>query len=499
MIKELFKDSAKYLPSMAVPAIVGIVAIPIITRLFPPEVYGNYILVIATVSFLSTIAVTWLGSSTIRFYPAYELNGGLNKFYSVLLKLTISSVGAISILFLIILFLLKNQVSVSIVSLMRIGVLLFIVSSFWSVLLNLLRAKQKAGWYSAFSIWRSVAGLGIGLAMVLILHTGIEGLLWGAIISTVIAIPLLWKISLGMPSLKDGNVRSQMGWEIAKYGIPAMGINVLTWAQSLSDRYILEFFRDSQEVGIYSASYAISERSIFFITSLFLLASSPIGFSIWERQGVKASQEFMKKLTRYYLLVGLPAAVGLCLLAKPITHLLVAPQYYLGYRIIPLVAFGAFFVGVAHRFTIGLSYHKRTDLLMLCYLGSVILNIVLNFVYIPKYGYMAAAGTTFVSYAFLLLSAIFVSRRFFVWGFPFKSLGKISCASIVMGIVVYYIGNSLTSSPLINLISGMLAGVVVYAVMLLLLREPQKEEIQELQELKSKILVRINQLVTSRK
>ena len=106
MIKELFKDSAKYLPSMAVPAIVGIVAIPIITRLFPPEVYGNYILVIATVSFLSTIAVTWLGSSTIRFYPAYELNGGLNKFYSVLLKLTISSVGAISILFLIILFLL---------------------------------------------------------------------------------------------------------------------------------------------------------------------------------------------------------------------------------------------------------------------------------------------------------------------------------------------------------------------------------------------------------
>ena len=476
MIKELFKDSAKYLPSMAVPALVGLIAIPIITRLFPPEVYGNYILVIATVSFLSTIAVAWLGSSTIRFYPAYELNGELNKFYSVLLKLTISSVGAVSILFLIILFLLESQVSVSIVSLMRIGVLLFIVSSFWSVLLNVLRAKRNAGWYSALSIWTSVAGLGIGLAMVLILHTGIEGLLWGAIISIVIAIPLLWKISLGIPSLKDGNVRSQMGWEIAKYGIPAMGINVLTWAQSLSDRYILEFFRDSQEVGIYSASYAISERSIFFITSLFLLASSPIGFSIWERQGVKASQEFMKKLTRYYLLVGLPAAVGLCLLAKPITHLLVAPQYYLGYRIIPLVAFGAFFVGVAHRFTIGLSYHKRTDLLMLCYLGSVVLNVALNFIYIPKYGYMAAAGTTFVSYAFLLLSAIFVSRRFFVWEFPFRSLGKVICASGVMGAVVYPVGNNLTASPLINLIVSIPIGVTVYAMVLFLLGEIQANE-----------------------
>ena len=499
MIRELFKDSAKYLPSMVVPALVGIIAIPIITRLFPPEVYGNYILVIATVSFLSTIAVAWLGSSTIRFYPAYELNGELNKFYTVLLKLTISSVGTISILFLIILFLLKNQVSTNLLFLIHIGVLLFVVSSFWSVLLTLLWAKRKAVWYSALSIWMSVVGLGIGIAIVLILHTGVEGLLWGAIISTVIALPLLWKKSLGMPSLKDGNVRSGMGWEIAKYGIPAMAINVLTWAQSLSDRYILEFFRGGIEVGIYSASYGISEQGIFFITSLFLLASSPICFNIWESQGIKASQEFMKKLTRYYLLVGLPAAVGLTILAKPIVHILVAPKYYPGYMIIPLIASGAFLVGVAHRFTIGLSYHKRTDLLMFCYLGSVVLNIVLNFIYIPKYGYMAAAGTTFVSYAFLLLSAIFVSRRFFVWEFPFKSLGKISCASIVMGVVVYYIGNSLTSSDLINLISGMLVGVVVYVVMLLLLREPQKEEILELQELKNRILMKIKQLITNRK
>jgi len=65
-----------------------------------------------------------------------------------------------------------------------------------------------------------------------------------------------------------------------------------------------------------------------------------------------------------------------------------------------------------------------------------------------------------------------------------------------MGVVVYYIGNSLTSSTLINLISGMLVGVAVYVVMLLLLRESQKEEIKELQEFKNRILMRIKQLVT---
>lgn len=487
MIRELFKDLAKYFPSIAVPALVGIIAIPIITRLFPPEVYGNYILTVGTVSFLSTIAIAWLSSSTIRFFPAYELSNELNKFYSVLFKLTVFSVGTVSILFLAILFLLKNQVSANLLFLMHIGVLLFVVRSFWSVFLNLLRAKRKIIWYSALSIWMSVAALGVGVAIVLILRTGVEGLIWGAIISIAIAIPLLWELSLGMPSLKGGNIRSRMGCEVAKYGIPAMAINVLSWAQSLSDRYILGFFRGSQEVGIYSASYGISERSIFFITSLFLLASSPIGFNIWEKQGVKASQEFMRKLARYYILIGLPATVGLSVLAKPIVHIIVASHYYSGYIIIPLIAFGAFLVGVAHRFTIGLSYHKRTDLLMVCYLGSVVLNVVLNFIYIPEYGYTAAAATTFISYAFLLLLAIIVSRRFFVWRFPFESLAKVSCASAIMGIIVYYSGNSLTSSTLLNLILGIVVGVAVYSLMLFLLREFKPSEIQALLALKAKI------------
>jgi len=490
MIKELFKDSAGYLPSMFVPALVGIIAMPIVTRLFPPGVYGNYILVVATVSLLSAIATAWIGSSTIRFYPAYKLSDELNKFYSILLKLTIFSVGIISILFLIVLFLLKNRISSNLLFLMYVGVLFFVISSFSGILVNLLRAKRKVVQYSAFSIWGSVAGLGIGIAIVLVLHTGVEGLLWGTIISTVIAIPLLWKISLGMPSLRDGNIRSQMGWEIAKYGIPVIAINVLSWAQSLSDRYILEFFRGSIEVGIYSASYALSERSIFLIVSLFLIASGPIVYNIWEGQGVKASQEFMEKLTRYYLLFGLPAAVGLSILAKPIVHILVAPQYYPGYMVIPLIAFGAFFVGIAHRFTEGLSYYKRTDILMFCYLASVVLNIFLNFIFIPKYGYMAAAITTFISYSFLLLLSSFISRKFFIWPFPFKTLKRCSIASMIMGGGVYLLVNNLCFNNLINLILGIIGGVVIYSISILLFKEILPEEKLAIKNLWKKYVIK---------
>ncbi len=488
MIRELFKDLIKYFPAKVVPGIIEIIAVLIITRLFAPADYGNYVLVMAMVSVLSVIAIAWLSASAIRFYPEYKLSNRLAESYSTFIKLTFISIGVICFIFLGVLSFAQSHISDRIYSLMWIGLLVFIVTSCSMALLSLLRARRQVGWYTSFSMWQSIAGLGFGMTLVLIFHFGVEGLLWGTLLSMIVALPLLWRISLGKSSLREGSARSLMTLEMAKYGFPVMMINLLTWMLSLSDRYILEFFRGSQEVGIYSASYNISERSIFLIVSLFSLSSIPIAFSIWESQGVKATQEFMSKLARYYLLICLPAVVGLSLLAKPIIGILVAPEYYLGYRIVPIVGFGAFLVGISNVFSEGITFHKRTDLLMFCYLGSGLLNIGLNFIFIPKYGYMGAAATTFISYAFLLLSMIFVSGRFFVWRFPIKSLAKAACASIGMGVAVYYVNDSLASSSLINLILSVSVGTIIYFSLLFLLQEIQPNEKRAMKQILEKHL-----------
>lgn len=487
MVKELVKDLLKYLPSMVVPAIVGIVALPIITRLFSPEDYGNYVLVLSTVHLSSIIAISWIASSIARFLPVFKLSNEVEKFLSTLLKLSLVSIAIVFFIVLGILFLVQSHISISLYYLLRIGLLLFIATSFFRLFISIFRAKRQVIKYTFFSIWCSVAGLGFGVAIVVIFHFGVEGLLWGSLMSIVIAIPLLWRISLDKSSFRKGNIRSSISLELAKFGIPAMTINLLTWILNLSDRYILEFFRGSREVGIYSVSYIISERSILLIASVFLLASRPIEYSIWENQGVEASQRYIKELARYYLLIGFPAVVGLSLLAKPIVGILAALEYQVGYKIVSMVAFGVLFVGISNIFSVGLGFYKRTGLLMLCYLGAGLVNIGLNFLFVPKYGYVGAAITTFISYACAALLVIVVSRRFFVWEFPFKSLAKTVCASGVMGIVVYFIGNRCSSSSLLNLILGIIVGVVVYLLMLFLLREFKQNEIQSLLTLKEKL------------
>ena len=480
MISELLKDVTKYIPSYIVPAIMGIIAMPIITRLFSPEDYGNYILVLTTVSILSTITSAWLSASIIRFFPFYKLNNLIEESYTTVIKLTIASLVAISLIFLGILFFAQDYISANLYYLMRIGLLLSIVTSCSQVLLDFLRAKRQVTWYSSMIVWRSVAGLGFGIVLVTIFQYGVDGLLWGSFLSMVIVLPLMWKVAVGKLSFTKGSIFSQMTSEMTKYGFPIIAVNIASWVMGLSDRYMLGFFRGSVEVGLYSVSYAISEHTIFMITSLFMIASAPIAYTIWEKKDKETSREFLSKLTRYYLLIGLPAAVGLSALAAPFISILATPEYLSGYRIVPLVAFGAFLVGITHRFSEALIFYKRSDFLMYCMVGAALLNIGLNFIFIPKYGYMAAAFTTLIAYGADLTARVILSRRFFVWEFPFKSLAKITLASAVMGIIVYPIGNSLTSSNLINLIAGICIGLVVYVMMLFLLRELQNEEIQEL-------------------
>lgn len=486
MTGSLFKDMVKYLPGQIVPGVVGFISIPIITRLFAPGEYGNYVLVISTVSVFSAI-VGWISLPIKRFYPAYERDKNLDEFYETVLKMTLISISVLSLLLSSALLLLRSHISPRLYPLIYIGVPVFILASCFEVLLQFLRAKRQISRYSGFMIWKSATAISFGIMLVIIFHFGIDGLLWGSVLGLVISLPFLWRISLGKVSLNAKSISTPLVSEMARYGFPLVIGNLAAWILSLSDRYVLEFFRGSQEVGIYSGSYSISEHSVMLLATLFALTSGSMVYNIWEKEGEKESQEFMSKLTKYYLLICIPAVVGLSALAKPLIETLTGQEYHGGYKIIPLVASGAFFLGLQQGFHPGINFYKKTHFIMFSIIVSGLFNLGLNFLLVPRYGYIAAAVTTLLSYAFLLVLVIFLSRRFFVWEFPFKSLAKAICASSVMGIAVYHIGNSLTSSTVSNLILGIAVGVMVYFLMLFLLREFKPSEIQALLNLKAKI------------
>ena len=399
--KKFIKNVLKYSPSSIIPALIGFITLPFLTKLFGPSIYGNYVLAITVVSILSLIVNTLWGTSIVRFHAFYKKKEELNSFYDTLIVGILLSVILISAVFLIILQLLKSGMDPYLYTLLLIGIPLFISTALISTLEQFLVAKEKASLYSFSIVFRSLVGFIFGIILILIFESGINGLMVGYIFSYLIIIPFIYYkifngIFIGKSYSKD--VKSKL----IRYGLPLVISNLSAWILSTSDRYIINLFRGSFEVGIYSASYSISEYSLVLIWTLFKLSSYPAMVNIWENRGELETQKYISKVTRYYLLVGVPAAVGLSVLAIPIIKILTSPEYYSGFIIIPFVAFGALLLGLQWWAQIGLLLHNKTGRLATIILVSGILNLVINFILVPQYGYIGAAISTLVSYFVLL-------------------------------------------------------------------------------------------------
>ncbi len=470
MIRKFFKDISQYFPAKIIPSIVTIIILPILTRLFSPSDYGNYILVIGIVTILIIIG-GWVSLAITRFYPAYEKKGETKEFSGLIIKLAFLTILTIAFLSLGLLFFFRCHIRLNLYPLMLIGVLVYMVTSFFAILLNFLKIKRQIKRYSRFFIWTGLTTPVFGVLLVVLFHLGLKGLLLGAILSAALALPFLWKAAVGKLRIRDRIISFKPAVEMIKYSFPLVFGSLAAWILGLSDRYMLGIFRSTQEVGIYSISYVIAQNSILFISSLFALAFNPLSVIIWEREGEKMSKEFVAESTRYFLILCIPAVVGVSVLREPLINMLSTPNYFAGAKVIPLVALGVFFFALNQRFGSGLMLSKKTHFYMCSFICAALFNLGLNFLFIPKYGYMAAAITTLISYAFLLLLTIVFSRQFFIWEFSFQSLAKISAAAAIMGIGIYFAGRMLTLSALSSLILMVPLGIMIYLLMLFLLRE----------------------------
>lgn len=490
MIKDLVKDLLKYAPASIITAFVGLFSVPVLTRIIPPADYGNYILVVSTISVLS-IMVGWLSVSVIRFYPGYERDGRLNELSNIIVGWLLITVTVVAICYIGALFVTKAAIGTQLYRMMVIGAVVFVLGSTFDVLLNFLRSKRLVGSYTFFSAWRSIVGLGIGIVLVARFGFGVDGLLWGYAVSLAFALPPIWKLTIGkFPRINSPSI--DFTKEMARYGLPLVAANLANWILSVSDRYVLEFFRGAHEVGIYSVSYAVSEQSILLLASLFMLASGPISINLWETRGRQSAGNFISSLTRYYLLLCVPATIGLSVLAEPIIAVLAGAEYREGYRIIPFVALSGFLLGLQQRFQSGLIFYRRTVFILIAVIIAGMINISLNLLFVPLYGYMAAAITTLISYIIFLMIIVIISRRLFIWIFPFESLGRSVLSSSAMAIIIYPVGKSLTSYHFLNLAAAVFLGFVSYITFLYLLGEIQQNEKKALKDAFASILRNLN-------
>jgi O-antigen/teichoic acid export membrane protein len=469
--RELRKDLLRYLPAQGIPALISIITIPILTRLFAPDAYGDYRLVLATVGVFGS-AAAWLPSSIYRFFPELELAKETGRFFATLRRLTWVTVVVFSSLWLVGLVALRPSINETLFKLFAIGMFLMIVNTSWAVASGLSRALRQVGWYSFAVSANKALTLGLGLALVIRFGLGVDGLLYGSIVGSLVLIPFLTAAALRAAPKQAGRYDGRLAREMLRYGYPIALMMMASWLLQLSDRYVIAALRDTREVGLYSAAYALAEQGMQLILVIFQLPFAVLGSRVWESKGEDAAAEFVSNSCRSYLLLAVPAWLGLSVLAQPLMNVMTENAYREAAVIMPMVGAALLLGGIQWWYTSGSTFTKRTTQQLVSILVGLGVNLGLNIALVGRFGYRIAAFTTLVGYFAAMMAMAFQTRRYFRWRFPVAGTVRALGASVAMALVLLPIIDAFPRSSAMQLGVGIPLGVLVYGLMLVALREP---------------------------
>lgn len=176
------------------------------------------------------------------------------------------------------------------------------------------------------------------------------------------------------------------------------------------DTFILAYFRPITEVGTYNLSYKVFENilvfPVFFVNSIypFLIEN--------HTRGVQKLRTMVKKSLLFLLFVAFLISLFSFLFSPFIIRLLAGGGFSDSVLTLRILSFSlpAFFVTALLMWVL-ITLGKQW-LLFKIYFLAMVLDLVLNLIFIPKYGFLAAAVTTGATEALVL-----ILEGYFVWKF----------------------------------------------------------------------------------
>ncbi|MCD8118624.1 MAG: oligosaccharide flippase family protein [Lachnospiraceae bacterium] len=180
-----------------------------------------------------------------------------------------------------------------------------------------------------------------------------------------------------------------------KFNLPLIPHYLSMTVLSSSDRIMINNLVGESEAGIYSLAYSISQIMTLFNTAL-MQTIEP-----WLYKKIKAKQiDDIKKVA--YPAFFLIAVVNLLLIAvaPEIVSIFAPASYHEAIWVMPPVAMSVYFMFSYTFFAVFEFYYEKTSYTTIATTSGAVLNIVLNYIFINIFGYMAAGYTTLVCYMF---------------------------------------------------------------------------------------------------
>jgi len=139
-----------------------------------------------------------------------------------------------------------------------------------------------------------------------------------------------------------------------------------------------------------------------------------------------------------YIEFALIIMLSILMVGPEVLKILAPIEYWEGIKLIPPIIFASFLIFL-YSISVDLEYYyKSTRIIALNTLIAAVVNIVLNFIFIPKYGMFAAAYTTVIAYFIMFVIHYISARKLDDSLFPLR-IYLLPLTFMVIGVIFSYL------------------------------------------------------------
>lgn len=468
LIHRLGRDTWSYAPAALLPAAASLASVSVFTRIFDSAQYGRFALVVATVSLSCLVLSGWIQQSILRYLPQHAARGNTGEFSAKTKGLLAALNSAVAAVLVAAYYGASPRLG-PFEPLFLPAVLLLVAEIALLNLNTLFQAGLRSGAYAGFRIAGALFRFGGAVLVVLFFRRSVTGLILGMALGQVLVVLPMWWVAGRVPGRRPPAMRMDRALvrSFFSYGMPVIGWTLGGQLLSLSDRYIIGVYRGAAEVGVYSASYNLVAMGFGLVATPLLMAAHPIIMNAWQRMRREDVPGAIRSFSRYYLLAALPVVAVVSVLGREIVQLLVGEAFHEGYRVVPWVLGGTAAWGLAMYGHKGFELLEQTGRMFALVAVSAVVNVVLNLLFVPRFGFVAAAVSTFVGYALYPVLVWFVSRSGLRWELPWRTALVAAVSAGGAAFVARWVANATAGRlpAFAVLLVGAAAGFAVYGVL----------------------------------
>ena len=451
ILKTLYKQTFIYGLATVVPKMLSFLLVRLHTDKSVLENiadYGDVSLIFAYFVLFNVLLAYGMETAFFRFLNSEQKKKSVLSTSAISLVLT-------SILVLVIGYFFRDQVSrITHIDTDYIVLVLWIL--FFDALVIIpfayLRAMGKPIKYTVLKLLNVVLNLGLNVVLLLFLKSWAESsTFWTTFyrpnfevhyifIANLVASGVTFLTLISFYFKLNYNFDAKLWKQMLRYAFPVLIAGIAFSINETFDRILLERLLPDNlakdAIGTYSACYKLALFMMLFATA-YRLGIEPFFFSNAKAKDAKANYA---KILEFFVIFGALILLTVVVFVDILKLILIPNEaYWEAMTVVPILLLAYLFLGVYHNLSVWYKITDRTKFGAYISIFGALITLLINTIFIPKFGYMASAIATLFAYTAMALTSYILGKKYYSIPYNLEKMGLYLALSIIFSALSFYL------------------------------------------------------------